>query len=201
MRTVSMSGSLRESVGKRDAKKHRKLGEVPCVLYGGKDQIHFAADVKAFKHIVYTPEACFVKLNLNGKEVDSILQDIQFHPVTDNIMHADFLELVAGKTIIMNIPIKTEGIAPGILKGGKLIQKYRKLKIKALPEKMPEAIIVNIDSLEIGISIKVSELGNENYTILDPQSSVVATVRVTRATEEPVAGATEEAAKAPEAAK
>lgn len=201
MKIVSMSGSLRESVGKKDAKKHRKIGEVPCVIYGGKEQIHFATDAKAFKKIVFTPEVCFVKIDLNGKEVEAILQDIQYHPVTDNILHADFLELVPGKTIIMNVPVKMEGVAPGILKGGKLIQKFRKLKVKATPEKMPEFILVNINNLEIGVSVKVSELGNENYTILDHPNSVVITVRVTRATEEAAPGATEDAAKATEAAK
>jgi len=198
MRTVSMSGSLRANVGKKDATLQRNEKKVPCVLYGGKEQVHFATDEKSFKKIVFTPEICFVKINIAGKEHDAILQDIQYHPTTDNILHADFLELIPGKQIVMGVPVKTEGVAPGILQGGKLIMKYRKLKVKALSENMPESIVINIDGLNIGSTVKVSELKCNNYAILESPNSVVATVRVTRLVEEtPVAGAT---AAAPAAA-
>ncbi|HNW88554.1 MAG TPA: 50S ribosomal protein L25/general stress protein Ctc [Bacteroidales bacterium] len=184
MRTVSMSGFLRGNVGKKDAKKIRREGNVPCVVYGGKEQLHFYTDAKSFQKIVFTPEVCFVKLNLNEKEYDVILQDIQYHPVSDNIFHADFMELKADKPIVMNIPIKVSGVSPGVLKGGKVVQKYRKLKIKAIPENMPELIEVSINNLEIGQGIKVSDIPAEKFTILDNKNNTIVGVSVTRAVEE-----------------
>ena len=133
MRVVSMSGSLRENVGKKDAKKIRKDGGVPCVIYGGKEQVHFFTDTKSFLNVVFTPEVCFIHIDINGTKYETILQDIQYHPVTDNIYHADFMEIDSNKPIIMSVPVKISGTAPGVLKGGKIVQKFRKLKIKALP--------------------------------------------------------------------
>jgi len=197
MRTVSMSGFLRGNVGKKDAKKIRMDGSVPCVVYGGKEQLHFYTDAKNFQKIVFTPEVCFVKLNLNEKEYDVILQDIQYHPVTDNIMHADFMELNPERHIIMNIPVKVSGVAPGVLKGGKVVQKYRKLKIKALPAHMPEVIEVSINGLEIGQNVKVSDVPAEKFTILDNKNNTIVGVSVTRVVEE--VAPTAEAAAAPAA--
>jgi len=197
MRTVSMSGFLRGNVGKKDAKKIRMDGSVPCLVYGGKEQLHFYTDAKNFQKIVFTPEVCFVKLNLNEKEYDVILQDIQYHPVTDNIMHADFMELNPERHIIMNIPVKVSGVAPGVLKGGKVVQKYRKLKIKALPAHMPEVIEVSINGLEIGQNVKVSDVPAEKFTILDNKNNTIVGVSVTRVVEE--VAPTAEAAAAPAA--
>jgi len=187
MKVVSISGSLRENVGKKDAKKIRNNGGVPCVIYGGKEQVHFFTDSKSFLPIVFTPEVCFIKIEVDGKQYDTILQDIQFHPVTDIVYHADFMEFSNDKPIVMNVPVKINGVAPGILKGGKLVQKFRKLKVKALPEKMPEAIDVNINSLEIGMFIKVAEITSENYQILDNKNNTIIGVSVTRAAEEAAA--------------
>ena len=198
MRTVSMSGFLRGNVGKKDAKKIRMDGSVPCVVYGGKEQLHFYTDAKNFQKIVFTPEVCFVKLNLNEKEYDVILQDIQYHPVTDNIMHADFMELNPEKHIIMNIPVKVSGVAPGVLKGGKVVQKFRKLKVKALPANMPELIEVSINGLEIGQNVKVSDVPAEKFTILDNKNNTIVGVSVTRVVEE-VAPTAEAAAATPAA--
>jgi len=192
-----MSGFLRGNVGKKDAKKIRMDGSVPCVVYGGKEQLHFYTDAKNFQKIVFTPEVCFVKLNLNEKEYDVILQDIQYHPVTDNIMHADFMELNPERHIIMNIPVKVSGVAPGVLKGGKVVQKYRKLKIKALPAHMPEVIEVSINGLEIGQNVKVSDVPAEKFTILDNKNNTIVGVSVTRVVEE--VAPTAEAAAAPAA--
>ncbi|HNW71219.1 MAG TPA: 50S ribosomal protein L25, partial [Bacteroidales bacterium] len=138
-----------------------------------------------------------VKLNLNEKEYDVILQDIQYHPVTDNIMHADFMELNPERHIIMNIPVKVSGVAPGVLKGGKVVQKYRKLKIKALPAHMPEVIEVSINGLEIGQNVKVSDVPAEKFTILDNKNNTIVGVSVTRVVEE--VAPTAEAAAAPAA--
>ncbi|MEI6764242.1 MAG: 50S ribosomal protein L25/general stress protein Ctc [Bacteroidota bacterium] len=198
MKVVSISGSLRENVGKKDANKTRNEGKVPCVLYGGKEQVHFAVDEKSFLTIIYTPEICFVKIDLNGKQYDTVLQEAQFHPVTEKLLHVDFLELVPGKEIIMKVPTKTEGVAPGVLKGGKLIQKMRLVKTRALPENMPEKIVIHIDNLEIGQSVKIGDISAENITYLDNPNSVVYTVRVTRQVEEVAKEGAEGAEKAGE---
>jgi len=181
MKTVSMSGSLRENVGKKDAKKLRREGFVPSVIYGGKEQIHLAIPVADFRHLVFSPDIAFVEIDVDGKVYRAILQDIQYHPVTDNILHADFLELVDGKPIIMGVPVKTVGVAPGILAGGKLIIKIRKMKVKALPEKMPETISIDISGLEIGGGVKVKDVELEDATALDAPNAIVVAVRVTRA--------------------
>jgi large subunit ribosomal protein L25 len=196
MKVVSLSGSLRENVGKKDAKKIRNNGGVPCVIYGGKEQIHFSTDSKNFKNIVFTPEVCFIKIDIDGNEYNAILQDIQYHPVTDIVYHADFMEYSDDKPIVMNVPVKVSGVAPGILKGGKLVQKFRKLKVKALPAKMPETIDININSLEIGMFIKVADITNENYQLLDNKNNTIIGVSITRAVEE---AAATEAAAAPKA--
>lgn len=196
MKVVSLSGSLRENVGKKDAKKIRNNDGVPCVIYGGKEQVHFSTDSKNFKDIVFTPEVCFIKIDIDGKEYNTILQDIQYHPVTDIIYHADFMEYSDDKPIVMNVPVKVSGVAPGILKGGKLVQKFRKLKIKAIPAKMPETIDINISNLEIGMSIKVADITSDNYQLLDNKNNTVIGVSVTRAVEE---AAATEAAAAPKA--
>jgi len=181
MRTVSMSGSLRENVGKKDAKKLRKQGLVPSVIYGGKEQVHIAVPASDFRHLVFSPDIAFVKIDVDGKEYNAILQDIQYHPVTDNIMHADFLELVDGKPIVMGVPVKTTGVAPGVLAGGKLTIKIRKLKVKALPEHMPEAVTLDISKLQIGGGIQVKDVEVENGSLLDAPNAQVVSVRVTRA--------------------
>jgi large subunit ribosomal protein L25 len=165
-------------------------------LYGGKEQIHFSVHEKSFKNVIFTPEACFIQLNIDGKEHRAILQEVQYHPTTDKILHVDMLELVEGKEITMAIPIKISGVAPGILRGGRLIQKLRKLKIKALPEHMPDDITVDIGALDINDSVKTSDLLRDHLTFLDPKSAVVVGVRVTRVVEEVK---TEDAAATPAA--
>lgn len=184
MKVVSMSGSLRANVGKKDAKKIRSEGQVPCVIYGGKDQVQFYMNDRNFEDIVFTPEVCFIKITIDGKEYDVVLQDIQYHPVTDSILHADFMELSPERHIVMNIPVKITGTAPGVLKGGKLDQKLRKLKVKALPEFMPDFINVSIDGMDIGNAVKVADIPFENISLLDNKNNVIISVKVTRAVEE-----------------
>jgi large subunit ribosomal protein L25 len=200
MKVVSMSGSLRENVGKKDARKIRNNGGVPCVIYGGKEQIHFSTDSKSFLKIVFTPEVCFVKIDVDGKEYNTILQDIQYHPVTDIVYHADFMEFSDDKPIVMNVPVKITGVAPGILKGGKLVQKFRKLKVKALPANMPEAIEININHLEIGMVVKVADITADKYTVLDNKNNMIIGVVVTRVVEEVTPAAAAAAAATPAAA-
>jgi large subunit ribosomal protein L25 len=180
MKKVSLSGSLRGNVGKKDAKAQRVAGRVPCVIYGGKNQIHFSVDETSFKPILYTPNSHLINVEVDGKEYLTILQDLQSHPVNDHILHADFLELSPGKPVIISIPIRVTGTSPGVLRGGKLIKKFRKLKVKALIEHLPDEIEVSISKLDLNQAVKVSDLKLENVEFLDVKSTVVLTVLSTR---------------------
>jgi len=180
MKTVSLSGTLRAYVGKKDAKKLRKEGKVPCVIYGGKEQKHFYLDQKDFKEIIFTPEVFIIKIDLEGTIYETILQDIQYHPVTDLVLHADFLELFPGRIVTLAIPVKLEGTAPGVVKGGRMELKLRKIRVKGLVEDMPEYIVLDISKLDIGKSIKVKEITNEKLQFLDPANAVVVDVKAAR---------------------
>ncbi len=193
MKTVSLSGSLRENVGKKDAKMHRYAGKVPCVLYGGKEQIHFATDAVNFKPILFTPETFLLHLNIDGREFDAILKDVQYHPVEDNVLHADFLQIEAGKPVTVSLPVKTLGTSPGVMRGGKLKIKLSRLKVKGLVEAIPEFIEINIAKVNVGQSVKVKDLSIENISFLDLPNNVVLDVKAARgivlADEEPAAEA------------
>jgi large subunit ribosomal protein L25 len=180
MNTVSLSGSLRENVGKKDAKQQRRLGKVPCVIYGGSEQKHFTLDEKDFKGIVFTPEVIIVKLTLGDQTYDSILQDIQYHPVSDEVLHADFLELHPEKPVTVGLPVELKGTAPGVVKGGKLRLKLRKLRVKGLINEMPEHLVIDISKLDIGRSVKVRDIKNANLSFLDPGNLVVVSVAAAR---------------------
>lgn len=184
MKTVSLSGALRAHVGKKDAKKTRREGKVPCVLYGGKEQIHFQMDQKTFVNIVFTPEVYILNINIDGKEYKAVMQDIQYHPVTDVILHADFLEVLPGKLISVGVPIKLTGTSIGVLQGGKLIQKLRKIRVKGLIEDLPEDIDIDITNLSIGGSIKIRDLKLDKLELLDPPNSVIVRVKTARVVEE-----------------
>lgn len=181
MRTVSLSGSLRKSVGKKEARRLRAQGLVPCVMYGGKEQKHFFTQEKQFKDIVYTNKPCFIDLTIDGEKHRVILQEVQFHPVTDRIIHADFYEFSEEKPIKMYIPVSVKGNSPGVMKGGKLNIKYRSVPVKALPSKMPEEIILDISNLEIGDKIRVKNLSNPDYTLLLPENNVMVAILMSRA--------------------
>jgi large subunit ribosomal protein L25 len=201
MKTVSMSGSLRESVGKKDAKKSRREGKVPCVLYGGKEQIQFVMEEKLFIKILFTAEVYLLKINIGEKEYNAVMQDIQYHPVTDKVLHADFLEILPGKKVTIAIPVKVEGVAPGVLNGGKLNTKLRKIKIKGLIEDLPDFVTVNINELNIGDSIKVKDVINDKLEFLDMPGSVIVSVKTARgATAEEAAEDAAAAAKLAEGA-
>jgi large subunit ribosomal protein L25 len=203
MKTVSLSGSLRENVGKKDAKKHRKEGNIPCVLYGGKEQIHFVASDKAFRKLIFTPEVYIFNLDIAGKAYNSIIQDVQYHPVTDNVLHVDFLEIQPEKLVTIAVPVNISGTAPGVLKGGKLILKTRKLKISALLQNLPDEIPVSIDPLDIGDSVRVKDLVLKNVNFLDNPNTIIVGVRTARVLVEEtpvVEGAVAEGAEAAEGA-
>jgi large subunit ribosomal protein L25 len=181
MKTVEIIGYKRANLGKKEAKRLRAEAMVPAVLYGGDEQIHFYAPMILFRPLVFTAEAHFVNINIEGDEYQAILQDVTFHPVSEIIMHADFLELHKGKNIKMEIPVHFEGTAPGVTKGGTLIHKRRTLLVKALPKNMPEHITLNISALDFGKSIKVESVSVENCEILDTPQASIAVVEIPRA--------------------
>ncbi len=181
MRTVEIIGYKRANLGKAEAKRLRSESQVPCVLYGGKEQIHFSSPMILFRDLVYTPEAAFVKLNIEGNEYSAILQDIQFHPVSEVILHADFLALSDDKYIKMDIPVKFTGTSPGIIQGGKLVVKLRKVRIKALPANMPEAITMDVSNLQLGKSLKVASIETNEFEILNSPRVTLASIQIPRA--------------------
>jgi len=181
MRTVEIIGYKRANLGKSASQALREEGNVPCVLYGGKEQIHFYAPMYLFKDLIYTPEVAFINLNIEGDEYKAILQDAQFHPVSEVILHADFLELFEDKLIKMDVPVKFTGNSPGIIKGGKLIPKLRKISIKAFPQNMPESITVDISKLDLGKSVKVNSIKEEDFEVLNNKQVSIASVEIPRA--------------------
>ena len=181
MKSITIKGSERESVGKKAAKALRNAGKVPCVLYGGEKPLHFSADEASFKDLVYTPNAHTATIDLEGgKKFNAVLQDIQFHPVSDQIVHADFYQLFKDKAVTIDIPVQLEGNSPGVRNGGRLLFRKRKLSIKALPDNLPDFFTVNISKLKIGGHIAVASLINKDFTILHPDSTVVVQVKAAR---------------------
>ena len=195
MKSITIKGSERESVGKVATKALRNAGMVPCVLYGGNQAVHFSAEEKSFKNLVYTPNAHTVAIELGSKTYSAILQDIQVHPVSDKILHIDFFELFDNKEITMEVPVKVTGVSPGVLLGGVLRLNTRKLKVKALPKNLPDFIEANISGLEMGNKLYVTKLVADNYKLLHPDNTVVCQVRISRAAMK----AAQEAAKAAKA--
>ena len=182
MKSITIKGSERESVGKKATKALRNAGKVPCVVYGGDKPLHFSADELAFKNLVYTPNAHTVVVDLdNGEKIDAVMQDIQFHPVTDKILHVDFYQLFKDKEVTMDIPVRLVGNSPGVRNGGRLLFRKRKLAIKALPDKLPDFFDIDISKLRIGGIISVSSLLNDDFAILHPDSTVVVQVKTARA--------------------
>ncbi|MFY7670541.1 50S ribosomal protein L25/general stress protein Ctc [Tenacibaculum sp. MEBiC06402] len=180
MQSITINGSQRESVGKSATKALRNAGQVPCVLYGGDKPVHFSADEKAFKSLVYTPNVYTASIEVDGQTYAAVLQDIQFHPVTDRILHIDFYQLFEDKAVTMEIPVRLVGNSKGVMIGGALRHNMRKLKVKALPANLPDFIEADITELEIGNKLYVTELANDNYTFLHPDNTVVAQVRMSR---------------------
>tara|TARA_B100000003_G_scaffold195715_1_gene198010 strand:- start:232 stop:894 length:663 start_codon:yes stop_codon:yes gene_type:complete len=200
MKSITINGSTRKVLGKKSTKELRNQEMVPCVLYGEGEPVHFSAKELDFSKLVYTPNAHTVKIVLEKKELDAILQDIQFHPLSDKILHVDFYQLSENKEVSMEIPVKIEGSAPGVLiSGGVLILNQRKLKVKALPKNLPDYITADISKLELGDKLYSSELKDEKYEFLHPDNTVVCQVKVARTSlkeiEETEAEVTEETAE------
>ena len=181
MNTIEIIGYKRANLGKQHSKRLREDGNVPCVLYGGDEQIHFQAPMILFRDLVYTKDAHFVNLNIEGQEYRAILQDIQFHPVSEIILHADFLQLFEGKPVRMDVPVKLVGQSPAVISGGILVHKRRTLSVLSLPKNMPAHIDVDISNLEFHHSIKVQDVESEEFEILDTPIASIAVVEVPRA--------------------
>ena len=180
MKTIEIQGSKRSSMTKQSVKALRNNEQVPCVLYGGAEPVHFSAQLASFKGLVYTPDVHMVKLMIDGKEYLSIMQDIQFHPVTDIIQHVDFLEVQNDKPVTILIPLKFTGASEGVKQGGKLVTKVRKLKVKALPAHLPDYVSIDITGLKIGSNVRVRDLNVEGVTFLDSPANVIVGVQTTR---------------------
>jgi large subunit ribosomal protein L25 len=201
MKSVKLSGSPRANVGKTDAAALRAQGRVPCVIYGSGEQTHFSADIRDFRKIIYTPETSLVEVEIEGKSYRTVLQEAQFHRLTDNLIHADFLQVSEDKPVTVQLPVKIAGQAQGVKDGGKLTLKMRKLKVRGLISKMPEFIEVNVDKLLIGKSISAGDIKIDGITVLHPDNISVVSVDVTRAvTAEEGAPAAAAAGAAPAAA-
>ena len=197
MKTIEIKGTIRKDLGKKATKALRKEGSVPCIIYGKGENVNFSAPAPSFKNLVYTPNVYLVKLNIDGKVYDATLKELQFHPVSDEILHIDFLHILEDKPIEINIPVHIIGNSIGIKKGGRLNLVKRTLVVKALPKNLPDYLEIDVEELEVGQSIKVGDLNFENLTILsfarEPVVSILSS-RITAKAEEPGAEGAEAAA-------
>jgi len=182
MDTIQVTGQVRSEINKKATKALRASGNIPCVMYGGSEVAHFAASPKAFKHAIYTPEFKLVEVDLGSRKAKCIIKDTQFHPVTDELMHIDLLELVPGQGFNATVPVSYEGVSPGVKTGGKLIKQLRRVKVRMTPESIVNTLSVDISNLELGFSVRVKELTEvEGVTVFDPPNAPIASVIVPRA--------------------
>ncbi len=182
MRTVEIVGFNRHNLGKAETKRLRREAQVPCVLYGSdREPLHFYTPAILFRDLIYTPEAAFVALNVEGMEVRAMLKDAQFHPVSEMILHADFMAIEGDSPVVMEIPVRTEGTSPGVVKGGSVFIKQRRLKVKATPSKMPQYVAVSVAGLDLGKSLRVRSIATDGFEILNQPAEAVVTVTIPRA--------------------
>lgn len=193
MKTIEIKGTVRTAVGGKETKLLRRQAQVPCVLYGGGENIHFSVLAKDLTKILITPDVYIIELKLdNGKSVKCLLHDTQFHPVTDEPLHLDFLQIAEDKEAVIRIPVQLNGIAEGVKQGGKLQKKLRRLKVKGLPVNFPDRLEIDVTAVKLGQSIKVEVLSFDNLEILEAKNAVVAAVKLTRSAMRDRASATEE---------
>jgi large subunit ribosomal protein L25 len=177
MKTIELKVSLRKSIGKKDAKALRKENQVPCVMYGGKENIHFYAEDRTFKDLVYTHHAYVVNLDIDGDKHQAIMKEIQFHPVTDYLNHIDFIEVSSDKPIIIDLPVEITGNSVGIRAGGKLRQRKRYIKVKGLIKHLPDLLTIDISDLDIGQSVLAGDIKYPNVSVLElPRAMVVGVI-------------------------
>jgi len=180
MKSVSISAAKRVDLGKKEAKLSRAAGNIPCVIYGGKTNQHFTVKENALNNLVYTPNVYSVAIDIEGTSINALIKDIQFHPVTDRILHIDFIELVPGQAVNTLIPIVFEGSSIGVRNGGKLRKTLRKLSIRSTPENLPDNVTIDITPMKIGDKVYVKDLDVANFDILTAGSSVVVAVKTAR---------------------
>lgn len=181
MKTLVIKGDIRSNTGKVSSKVLRSEGKVPCVVYGGTDHIHFGVYSADLKALIYTPNTYLVQLQLGAKVMTAHLQDVQFHPVSDEILHIDFQEIVAGKDVTLNIPVKVKGNAAGVRAGGRLAQRIKRLRLRGEAKNMPDFVELDVEKLEIGQGIRVRDISVPNVEILDAAANTIVAVEVTRA--------------------
>ena len=180
MKVSQLSGSSRTNVGKKDAKALRAAGLVPCVLYGQGTQTHFAVKDIAIEKLVFNPDVFQIELDIEGKKANAIIQELQQDPITDKVMHVDFLELDANKEVKVALPVRVTGNSRGVMAGGRLMQVFRRLRVVGLPANLPEAIVVDITKLRIGQSIRIKDLENDGLKISEAKNAVVVAVKMAR---------------------
>jgi large subunit ribosomal protein L25 len=173
MKTLEIKGTLRSELGKKQSRDLRNQGLVPCVMYGGEQNIHFSTHENQLKKLVYTPDVFQVKLELEGQTYDAVMQDVQFHPVSDDILHIDFVQVSQEKQVTVNLPVRLTGSSVGIRAGGKLRQRRHYLKVKGFIKDMPDRLEIDMTDLDIGDSLKIGDLNYDNLEILDPSRAMV----------------------------
>lgn len=185
MKSVEIKAQMREKTGKKDSVKLRKAGYVPCVLYGSVEKnIHFSAEISSFRHLIYTPDAKYANIVIGENQYNAIVKDVQYHPVSDKIIHVDFLSIQDDKPIIASVPVRTEGFAQGVQEGGRLRIEMRRLKLKGMLKDFIEEVLIDVTSLTIGKSIRVCDITLPNLEIAEPANNNIVSVRVTRVVKE-----------------
>jgi large subunit ribosomal protein L25 len=189
MKTFELKGEIRTGTGKTACKNLRNEGKLPCVLYGGKENVHFTVNTVDVKHLIYTPKMYMVDLTIGKKKHHAIIKDMQFHAVSDALNHLDFLEIFEDKPVEMSIPVELTGVAPGVKAGGKLQLVNRKLRVKGLPKNLPDSLNVDVSELNLGKSIKVGDVNFENIQVLNVKNTVITSIKLTRASKGTAAAA------------
>lgn len=202
MKAITIEGTTRNNTGKKETFAVRKQGNIPCSIYGGTENVNFYAPVNAFKELVYTPEFYTAQISVEGKQFNCVMQDIQFDPISDDVLHIDFRELHPEKKIVLELPVKLEGVAPGVKEGGRIFLRMKKMKVRLLPKDLVEHITVKIDHLDLGKSVRVNELKMEAIEFLDAPNIPIVSVLIPRVEKEvtPVAAVSETAAPVAEGA-
>lgn len=181
MKTFELSAQVRTELGKKATKAVRNADTVPCVLYGGEENIHFTTTNSAIRKLIYTPDVFLVNLTVDGKTTKAVMKEIQFHPVTDQVLHIDFLQVFDDKPVMVEIPVRVTGLAAGVKAGGKLSLEMRKLKVKGIYTDIPESIILDVTKLKLGKSIQVGEVSVDKLELLNAKNAVITQVKLTRA--------------------
>ena len=181
METIKIAATKRGVFGKKESKAIRRAGQVPCVIYGSGDTIHFSVDVRSLKPLIYTPQSYLVEFDIEGQKEVGVMREVQYHPISDAVLHVDFYHVIPGKPISIDVPVRLSGTAEGVRQGGKLILSKRKLRILATMENLPDEAVVDVTSLGMGKSIFVSDLKYDHITIQTPATTAICAVKMTRA--------------------